>query len=118
MKSLEQVIADRRSDADALARNLDARIAGILRNVLDEVEASARDYLTFLSEADAMLWSGKGAGFLRGRFTDWEKAGHAKLKGRARFYRAIVLPRRMQIVEEMVKARDEGRRGVADKEAA
>jgi hypothetical protein len=118
MKSLEEVIADCRADADALARNLDARLAKILRIKMQEVEEAARDYLTFLSEPDAILWSGKGQGFLRARFAEWQTAGHARLKGRARYYRAIVLPRRAQIAEQLVKARDEGRAGLADKPRA
>jgi class 3 adenylate cyclase len=117
-KSLEQVIADGRADADALARNLDARLAKIIRMILGDVEEAARDYLTFLSEPDAILWSGKSAHYLRARHKDWMDAGHARLKGRVRYYRAIVLPRRAQLVEAMAKANAEGRAGLADGKAA
>lgn len=105
-KSLAQVIADRREDARALERNLDKRVARILFSLLDDVEAAARDYLTMLPEAEAVLWSGRSATWLRGQFKQLAEAGNAEMRGRARFYRAICLPRKQRLADAYAQGKE------------
>ncbi len=73
-RTLEQLLADWRGDAQALRRR--------------------GHYLRWLSEDDALLRSGRSHGWLRSQFPDWERAGHARREGRKRWYRMLVIPQR------------------------
>ena len=57
-QTLEQVIADARQEATILKRGGHVGQATYLDALLDSIRESAEDYLTWLSEADAMLKSG------------------------------------------------------------
>lgn len=110
-QTLEQVLADERGDAAVLRARGHAHDAELIESVCNKVAAAARDYLTMLPEADARLWSGKSTEWLRARFPEWAALGHAELRGRVRYYRAIVLPRRARVVA----AREAGRAGARRK---
>lgn len=97
---LDTVLADARADADVLERTGHVADATLLRGFARRVEAAAADFLVFLPETDAQLWSGKGAEWLRARFPAWERLGHARWSGhgrRQRLYRRVVLPRRAEL---------------------
>jgi hypothetical protein len=99
-RPLDTVLADYRSDADALARTGHDADAKLIRQICKDVELAAEDFLVFLPETDAQLWSGKGSTYLHARFAMWERLGHAKWSShgrRQRLYRRCILPRRAQI---------------------
>ena len=96
VRTLETVLADYRESAVALKRTKSAQMAELVDEICDDVERAAEDYLVFLNEKEAALWSGKSADWLRHRFSMWQRMGHGKLREhgkRDRLYRRCVLPR-------------------------
>jgi hypothetical protein len=100
-------LADERGQAAVLRHNGHVHDAELLERVCARVAQAARDYLLWLGEPDAALWSGKSAAWLRSRFEEWREHGNAEMRGRVRHYRAICLPRRL----DLDAAREAGRRG-------
>lgn len=98
LRELGQLLADWRGEAAVLRRRGDARAAELLEQCATEVDTVAADYLTWLSETEAMLRSGRARPWLRTRFAEWQREGHARWRGRERQYRALVVPRRAQVV--------------------
>ena len=94
MESLEQALADTRGDAAILRKRGHAHDAELLESLCDRFARAAEDYLTRLTEEQAMLQSGHSRSWLRSRFSEWEQAGHAGREGRRRWYRAVLIPRR------------------------
>jgi hypothetical protein len=94
---LEQVLADAEGEAQLLRKHGHERQAEVLERLCATVKAAARDYLTWLTEAEAELKSGHGTGWLRYRFARWEAQGLAKKDGRRRLYRSIIVPQRRNI---------------------
>ncbi|MBA2683466.1 MAG: hypothetical protein H0U66_03115 [Gemmatimonadaceae bacterium] len=108
IEPLEQVLADMRGEAAVLRRHGDTRTADVLDGTVDRVKSAAEDFITWLSESDAHLRSGKAIPWLRSRYPEWSEAGHARLNARGqREYRLVVIPRRANISA----AREAGRRG-------
>jgi hypothetical protein len=100
VRTLETVIADWRSDANALERQHKTTEANELRLKADEVEKAGEDFIVFLGETEAVLWSGHSKEWLRSRFPGWERLGHAKLRDHGkkdRMYRRCILPRRADL---------------------
>lgn len=100
LRALETVLADWRATADAMARAGKTDTEDLIRTICNEVEASAEDYLKFLPETEAVLHSGYSKDWLRHRYPQWERLGHAKRRehGKAdRLYRRCILPRRADI---------------------
>jgi hypothetical protein len=62
------------------ARTLNDHDARLLEKFVDEVSESIEDYITFLPETEASLWSGYSKDWLRQQFPRWERDGHAKLR--------------------------------------
>lgn len=94
MKPLEQVLADWRERASALRachRQLDAEL---IDDVCRDVAQAAEDYIRWLTEEDAALRSGRSLTWIRSRFSEWEREGHARREGRRRLYRQVVIPQR------------------------
>jgi len=94
MTRLEEVLADHRGQAAVLRHNGHPIQAASVEAVCDAVAASMVDYLTLLTEEQAMSRSGRGTDFLRSRFPAWESAGLAFREGRRRQYRALIVPPR------------------------
>ena len=94
MKPLEQVIADQRGELAVLRKHGQGPLADALERFADEVSGAAEDYLTWLSESDAMLYAGKSVRWLRSRFPEWERSGHGRYRMGNRQYRMLALPRR------------------------
>lgn len=106
-QSLRQFLADQRGEAQVLRRNGHTRDADRIDRICDGVVLHAEDYITPLSEADAMLWSGKSLAWLRARFSELERDGHAYHDDQGRrFYYQHGVPRRAN----PVAARREGQR--------
>ena len=97
-KALEQVLADFRGDAQVMRKRGLKREASMLEQWADEVQLAAHEYLEWLPEEDAMLRSGHSRQWLRGRFVEWERQGHAKSERSERWYRTLIVPRRLRDV--------------------
>lgn len=106
-RTLEDVIADARESATLLARHGHAAQAQSITAVCDDVTAVLRPYLTWLSEDNAVMRSGRSAEWLRGQFPQWEADGMARKVGRMRQYRECIVPKRVHLS----LAREAGRRG-------
>ena len=90
-RDLAQVLADARGDAQVMRRNGFVPIAESIELLCDDVQHSAGEYLDWLEEAEAALFSGRSRRHLATHFARWERRGHArKLKGH-RYYRRVVL---------------------------
>ncbi len=109
IRSLEQVLADWREDAQALRRNGHAHDAQLIERLCDDVRDSAYSYLNWLSEPEARLRSGHSTGFLRARFGRWLEQRLGRWDGKRRQYRAVVIPQRAN----REAAREAGRRAGA-----
>jgi hypothetical protein len=97
-KTLEQVLADRRGAAAVLRANGHPHDADLIEAVCDEVAGAAHEYVTRLSEAEAMLRSGRSRVWLRSRFPEWEAQGNAWRGARGeRIYRMLVVPRHANV---------------------
>lgn len=109
-RELETVIADWRSDAATLRRHGDARQADLLERCADEAAAAAEDWLLWLSEGEAALRAGRSVAWIRGRFEQLRREGHARQTGRAtRIYRACAIPRRANTITAAERGRDAAR---------
>ena len=106
MPDLADVLADMRGEAALLRKRGAVPLADALEEFATAVSAAAEDYLTFVTEKDALLRGAKLA-FLRRNFPTWEQDGHARKVHGVREYRAIMLPR----VTPASIAREAARRG-------
>lgn len=89
---LAQVLVAWRSDAGVLKRHKQHALAAQLEQCAEAVERAAADWLTWLSESDAMIRSGKTREWLRAKFSEWQRDGHARVTGRDRQYRRVIVP--------------------------
>lgn len=96
MTAPETVLADWRSHARILEARGHAHDATILRQCATEIAPAIACLTTWMSEADAMLQSGRGPDYFRHRFTEWASAPLplAEMRGKRRWYRAVVVPQR------------------------
>ena len=110
--TLEQVIADAREDAAVLKKHGQTAIADAIESLCDAVDTAAEDYLSWLSESDAMLRSGHTRTWLRVRFPMWDRQGLARWSPRnatAREYRALIVPQRTNVAALRTDARKAAR---------
>lgn len=96
--TLEESLAVARSDAQVMARCGGNYKPEAVLHLLASIERAAAPFVTWLSESDARVRSGKGVEYFRARFPAWEEAGYAELRGKVRYYRAPVVPQRARRV--------------------
>lgn len=94
-ETLEQVLADMRGDAAVLRRHGDERVAVSLERFATRAAAAADEFLTFIPETDAQLRSGHAVSWLRALYRELEPGGHAVTRSGVRYYRALLVPRRV-----------------------
>lgn len=112
-RDLAEVIADWRGDAAVLRRRGNAAAAEMLEQCADQAARAAEEWLLWLTEGEATLRSGHAVAWLRARFEDWRRAGHARQTGRhTRIYRACIIPRRVNVVSAAERGRDAARRAM------
>ena len=87
---------------------------GFEKALCDAVADSTEDYRTWLTESDARLQSGRSVEWLRAQFPRWLDQGLARLNGRKREYRAMIVPRRANVSA----AKEAGRRAASEQGAA
>lgn len=106
MTDLAQVLADWREKAAILRANGHKAQGDSIDAVVDDVAGAAEEYLRWMSEENAVLRSGRSVAWLRRRFPAWERAGHARRRGRGREYRMLVVP----VDVDHIAAREAGKR--------
>lgn len=94
-RTIEDVIADFTEEVAVLERAGHPTIAKNIERVLAGVKEVLPEFLTWYSESEAQLRSNHGVDYFRSRFTEWEARGLAKLVGRRRLYRGVVVRQRM-----------------------
>ena len=108
---LEQVIADWRENAQVLRRTGHQHDGDLIDQLLDEVVSASEEFVTWLTEDDAMLRSGRARTWLRSRWPQWAAQGHAKHDERnRRLYRTVVVPQRVNLAAAREDARRTARR--------
>ena len=120
-QTLEQVLADARADLKVLERRGITQVPLTqLEELCESVRVATLPFLTWLSEAEAMLFTGKGRAWLRGKYDAWERDGNvrrAPTNSRERQYRQVVLPRRIDLAQVRAdaeaSARADARSGAA-----
>ena len=113
--TLEQVLADAREEANTLRGAGHGGQADYIDRLLDAVQESAHDYLTWVNETEAKLRTARPVAWLRGRWPGWRRDGNARLgRDGGREYRLIVLPRRADVAG----ARAAGKRAAEDDRSA
>jgi hypothetical protein len=94
--TLEQVLADAREEANVLRVHSHRAQAESIDKVCAAVATMMADYLTWLNEADAELYTGLKTPALRARFASLQQRGLAKWdhERRQRMYRRVALEHR------------------------
>lgn len=105
ISTLEHVIARFREHANELRFGGHKIQAESVDAVLDAVSAAAEDYLVFLDERAAGLRSGRSTAWLKARYDQWERDGHARMRGGRREYRTLIVPQAVNLIS----AREAGR---------
>jgi hypothetical protein len=100
--TLEQVLTDLRGDAARLRYHGHRAQADSMEALADRVATVMQPYLDWLTEAEARARSGRSEHWLRARFGEWAQAGLAEFRGRRRYYRRLIVPRRANL--EAVRA--------------
>jgi len=100
METLEDVLADELGQAAVLRHNKHTHDADLIERVVGRVRASAEDYILWLSEGAAQMRSGKSRTWLRSHFAEWCSQGHARMNGRHREYRQLIVPQRVHVSAE------------------
>jgi hypothetical protein len=106
----EQVIADWRGNAAVLRANGHKAQAESIEACCRDMATAFASYLDWLEESEAHARSGKSTDWLRGRFTEWEEQGLAEMRGRRRFYRRVIIPRRANLEAARAQAERDARR--------
>jgi hypothetical protein len=106
-----------RADAALLERYGHDTQAATIRQLCTDVERAAEDWLQWLSETDAVLKSGHAAPWLRARFAEWARAGHAEKRRGVRYYRACIVPQRPDFAR-ITTLREEARRAARGEASA
>lgn len=99
-RSLEQVLADHRGEAQVIRAHGHKAQADSIERVVDDVAEVMEAYLDWLSESQAMSRSNRSVEFLRARFSDWEAADMARWsdeKPARRQYRRLIIPLRANL---------------------
>jgi len=92
--SLEEVLQEAEAEAIVLRQHGHLDQAKTLERMIQKVRASAAEYLEWMSEEDATLYTGRNVRWLRSRFAAWERRGHARWHHARRQYRRIILEHR------------------------
>ena len=103
----ERVLADFREEAAVLRRNGHVAQADAIVRVCDQVAESAIDFLSWITETEARMRSGKGEDYFKARRQRWAEDGLAEQRGRHWYYRRCIIER--QKLPSITRA--EARRG-------
>lgn len=103
---LTQILADAREEAQVLRRAGNGGQADYVDALVSRVREAAEDFITWLSEADAMLKSGLSERTLRRRFRDCLDCGTARYGSKGgREYLAAIIPNRADLGAQRARGR-------------
>lgn len=108
-EALEQVIADARGELPVLEKRNGSWGPKDIREFVDRVALAAEEWMTWLSEGDAAIRAGYSETWVRARFEQLRREGHARLNGRSRQYRQCAIPRRANVQHAAARGRDAAR---------
>jgi hypothetical protein len=93
---LTQVLTDARGEAAVLRSHGHVLQAESIEKLVEAVAKSMEDYLTLLTETEAMLFTGRKQPYLRDRFWEWQRRGLAVWdeQHHRRLYRRLALEHR------------------------
>lgn len=103
--AIEEILANAAERATMLRSEGHPVQAQSIERITSEVRAALGEFLTWVSEPDAITYTGRSVEYLRGRFGAWKERGLAEWRGPVRFYRRAVLEHRGNV--EAMKARGE-----------
>ena len=109
MTELESVLNRFADEARVLHHHGYIAHADSLARVVAGVRAAARAYLAWITEEEAVEYSGRSLVWLRARRKLWEQDGVAEKREKGWFYCRLALPRRPQSVA-LDAIREEARR--------
>jgi hypothetical protein len=92
---LEQLFADVLSEAAVLHAHREKFSPERIEAFVRDVKLCLTDYLTFISEPEAIVRSAHSATWFRQRFPEWERQGHARWSPKnkkQRTYRVMIVP--------------------------
>lgn len=92
MAELSEVLDRWRTEAEVFERWGDTVRAAVLRACASEIEPGAYEWLTWLTEAEAVALSGHHIDWVKGRFESMRARGHARLAEGKRVYRMCAVP--------------------------
>jgi hypothetical protein len=95
-QTLEDTISEARARALVLKVEGHGAQAAAIERVCTEIERARgfEEYLCWLPEDEAVIYTNRTVEFLRARFGHWEQRSLAQLVGRTRFYRRCALESR------------------------
>jgi hypothetical protein len=107
MADLEQVLVDVREELNGIAVGSESVKLDYVHSVLDRFRDSAEDFITWLSEPDAMLKSGLSERTLRRRFREMLDCGTARYGANSggREYLAKCIPGRPNLTAARARGR-------------
>ena len=91
---LEDVLADAAERATMLRIEGHPVQASAIERVTADTRSALSEYLTWLSESEAELYTGRRQDYLRARFARWQERGLAEWRGKVRYFRRCVLEHR------------------------
>lgn len=116
---LASVLADALEESGVLRRNGHPEQADTIVRLCDAVRESARDYLWWLSESEALLRSGRSLRWLRTHYREWESTGNARRDAKGqRHYRALVVPQRVHKSAAREAGKEAARQAMRERGAA
>lgn len=108
MPDLSQLLIDKREEVAMLARAHASVQPEYLTELLDEFKAASEDFITWLSESDAMLKSGLSERTLRRRFREMLECGTARWGKTGREFLSKCIPPRPDVAAAHARGRGEG----------
>lgn len=116
MAELAQVLTDARGDLAVLRKHGATVPIETVAALIDGVADAAYPFVTFISEADAVVRSDHRAPWFRQRFADWQRQGYARTNPRRpkeRQYLLAVVPLRHDVEAVREDARQQAQRDTA-----
>ena len=103
--TLEQAFADWLENAQVLRRTGHEHDAELLETAIADFREAGEDFITWLTEHDAVLRSSETQSWLRRRWALWLDQGLAKTDGGTRYYLQAIVPQRKHISQARADAR-------------
>lgn len=108
---LAQRLADVLEEAAVLDRNRGSFSIERVRQLVADIKMDAAEYLTWISEPQAIIRSSHKEPWFRQRFPEWQRQGHARVnpKTKRREYRQMIVPLAHDVDAVRANARDAAR---------